>query len=234
MRRRSFLFSLAPRPRANVVFILVDDLRYDELGCTGHPFAQTPAADRLAREGASFRNAFATTPLCSPSRAAFLTGQYSHANGITDNVARNAQSHALMTWPRLLRDAGYRTAFLGKWHMGNDDTPRPGFDRWVSFRGQGECFDPPLNIDGKVTASKGYVTDILTEHALEFLRQKSAQPFCLYLSHKAIHPNIVQRDDGSVDPAAADDAAAFLPAGTICSRRGTSRRWRSIPRARRR
>lgn len=199
--------------RPNVVFILVDDLRFDELGCTGHPFASTPAADRIAREGARFLNAFATTPLCSPSRAAFLTGTFSHTNGIVDNVARDAESHRLVTWPRLLRDSGYRTAFLGKWHMGNDDSPRPGFDRWVSFRGQGECIDPALNIDGKQTGSSGYVTDILSGHAVDFIRaQDRSKPFCLYIAHKAIHPNIRQRDDGSVDVQAADAPENFIPA----------------------
>ena len=214
--RRQFLGNLAlaptPRRRPNVVFILVDDLRFDELGCTGHPFAATPAADRLAREGANFRNAFATTPLCSPSRAAFLTGVYSHTNGITDNVARDVQSHRLVTWPRLLHDAGYRTAFLGKWHMGNDDSPRPGFDRWVSFRGQGECLNPALNIDGRPTECAGYVTDILSQHALDFIHRQNAQPFCLYLAHKAIHPNVQQNNDGSIDPSKADDPDQFIPA----------------------
>lgn len=215
MQRREFLASLAASAapsRPNVVFILVDDLRFDELGCTGHPFAQTPAADRLAREGANFVNAFATTPLCSPSRGAFLTGVYPHANGVIDNTARDAQSHRLVTWPRLLHDAGYRTAFLGKWHMGNDDSPRPGFDRWVSFRGQGECVDPPLNIDGKNTPSRGYVTDILTGHAVDFIAASAGRPFCLYLAHKAIHPNVQQRNDGSIDVAAANAAEYFIPA----------------------
>lgn len=214
MNRREFLsaLALAPLPRPNVVFILVDDLRFDELGCTGHPFASTPAADRLAREGANFRNAFATTPLCSPSRATFLTGTYPHSNGITDNTDRSARSHTLVTFPRLLHDAGYRTAFIGKWHMGNDDGPRPGFDRWISFRGQGECIDPPLNIDGRLTPSTGYVTDILTTHALDFINQPAAQPFCLYLAHKAIHPNVQQRDDGSIDVAGANNAEYFIPA----------------------
>src|SRR5262249_43070500 len=93
--------------RPNIVFILMDDLRFDELGCTGHPFVRTPHIDRLAKEGAIFRNAFATTPLCSPSRACFLTGLYAHVHGITDNVDRSRESHALVTWPRLLHDAGY-------------------------------------------------------------------------------------------------------------------------------
>src|SRR6266545_7618390 len=98
--------------RPNIVFVLVDDLRWDELACTGHPFASTPVADRLAREGALFTNAFATTPLCSPSRASFLTGQYPHTHGITDNVNRSQRSHQLVTWPRLLHDAGYETGFM--------------------------------------------------------------------------------------------------------------------------
>ena len=214
MRRRDLLLSLAGAraERPNIVFILVDDLRFDELHCTGHPFAETPHADRLAREGANFRNAFATTPLCSPSRASFLTGTYAHANGVVDNVARDAHSHRLVTWPRLLQDSGYATAFLGKWHMGNDDSPRPGFDRWVSFRGQGECNDPPLNIDGNVVATKGYVTDILTDHAVAFIEQPHDKPFCLYMAHKAVHPNVQQNNDGSINLATVDDADAFIAA----------------------
>ena len=214
MRRRDLLALpfLAGTRRPNFVFILVDDLRFDELGCTGHPFVQTPNCDRLAREGSNFRNAFATTPLCSPSRASFLTGRYAHSHGVTDNVARDALSHKLVTWPRLLHDAGYATAFMGKWHMGNDESPRPGFDRWVSFRGQGECTDPDLNVDGRTLKTSGYVTDILTEHAIEFLDQRHNAPFCLYLAHKAIHPNVQQANDGSVNPASADDAAMFVAA----------------------
>jgi N-acetylglucosamine-6-sulfatase len=84
-------------PRPNLVFILMDDLRFDELGCTGHPFVKTPNIDRLAKEGAIFKNAFATTPLCSPSRACFMSGLYAHTNGIFDNVDRSPQSHAMIT-----------------------------------------------------------------------------------------------------------------------------------------
>jgi arylsulfatase A-like enzyme len=195
--------------RPNIVFILMDDLRFDELGCVGHPFVKTPNIDRLAKEGATFKNAFATTPLCSPSRSCFLTGLYAHTTGIIDNVDRSPQSHALITWPRLLHDAGYQTAFVGKWHMGIDASPRPGFDHWVAVPGQGKYIDPDLNIDGKPTSAKGYVTDLFNDHAVAFLKQTHAAPFCLFLAHKCVHPDLEQRADGSIsDP----NAAKFLPA----------------------
>src|SRR4030095_7495761 len=122
------------KKRPNIVVILVDDMRWDEFGVAGHNYIKTPNIDRIAKEGAYFLNAFATTPLCSPSRACFLTGQYAHTNGIIDNTARNAQSHQLNTFPKQLHDNGYATAFIGKWHMGNDDSKRPGFDYWVSLK----------------------------------------------------------------------------------------------------
>ena len=107
----------------------------------------TKSAPTLAREGMRFLNAFATTPLCSPSRASLLTGQYARTHGIIDNTAR--PSHDLPTFPRELRRAGYATGFFGKWHMGNDDSPRPGFTHWVAMPGQGEAIDPQLNVDGQ-------------------------------------------------------------------------------------
>lgn len=187
----------SPQNPPNIIVILVDDMRFDDFGAGGHPFVETPNIDRIAYEGANFLNAFASTPLCSPSRAAFLTGLYAHTNGIIDNLARDATSHQLLTFPRSLQTDGYTTAFIGKWHMGNDDSPRPGFDRWIGMRGQGEAIDPVLNIDGIRTPTQGYVTDILTNYSLGFIRQERKNPFLLYLSHKALHPNIFQADDGS-------------------------------------
>lgn len=178
--------SSAAPARPNIVFILVDDLRFDALGCTGHPFLKTPNIDRLAVEGVNFRHAFVSTPLCSPSRASFLTGQYAHTHQVQGNGDPSGGKQ-LITFPRLLQPAGYTTAYVGKWHMGDDDSPRPGFDRWVSFKGQGAYTDPTLNIDGKIVKTEGYVTDILTDHAVEFVRRPHDKPFCVYLAHKAVH-----------------------------------------------
>ena len=199
----------AKEVRPNIVFILVDDLRWDELGIAGHPYLKTPNIDRIGQDGVMFRNAFLTDPLCSPSRASFLTGQYPHLNGITDNVDRSAISHRLVTFPSLLRESGYATAFIGKWHMGNDDTRRPGFDRWVSFKGQGSYLNPDINEDGTSIKPSGYITDILTDYALEFINRNHDKPFLLYLAHKAIHPEVMQHDDGSVNLA---EAEMFIPA----------------------
>ena len=184
--------------RPNIVMVLVDDMRWDEMRVAGHPFIETPHMDRVAREGARFLNAFATTPLCSPSRASFLTGQYAHTNGIIDNTAR--PSHTLRTFPAELQRAGYRTGFFGKWHMGNDDSPRPGFNHWVAMPGQGEAIDPSLNVDGERVHAKGYTTDLLTDYVERFIERPSDQPFLVYLAHKAIHPNVIQQDDGSLVP----------------------------------
>lgn len=187
----------------------MDDLRWDDIACAGNSFVKTPNIDRIAHEGARFRNAFATTPLCSPSRASFLTGLYTHHHGILDNTNRSEQSHRLKTFPQSLQKSGYRTAFIGKWHMGNDDSPRPGFDHWVCLQGQGTSFDPVLNINGTREKFIGYTTDVLNQNALEFLRQSENRPYCLYIAHKALHPELMQRDDGSIsDP----DAGRFLPA----------------------
>jgi arylsulfatase A-like enzyme len=195
--------------RPNLVVILADDVRWDDLGYAGHPFSRTPHLDRLAREGVQFRNAFAVTPLCSPSRATLLTGLYPHTHGITDNTDRSAASHRLATFPQTLQRAGYETAFLGKWHMGNDDSRRPGFDHWVCLKGQGSSFDAELNINGATVKTTGHVTDALTERAVSFLEQPRSKPFLLYFAHKAVHPETVQRTDGSLsDP----NASHFVPA----------------------
>jgi arylsulfatase A-like enzyme len=190
----------ADRARPNLVVILIDDLRVDETGIGGHPFLKSPHIDRLGHEGAVFANAFHTTPLCSPNRASILTGQYASRHGIIDNVARDQASHRLANYHVVLQSLGYETAHVGKWHMGNDASPRPGYDRWVAFRGQGRLVDPELWEDGREQQVSGYVTDLLNERAVAFVRQPRSRPFALFLAHKAVHPDIIQRPDGRMDP----------------------------------
>lgn len=187
--------------RPNVVVVVVDDWRWDEFGAAGHPYLETPNIDRIAAEGALFVNAFHAVPLCSPNRATLLTGQFPSTHGIIDNVSRSLASHRLATFPQALQRSGYRTAFLGKWHMGNDPTPRPGFDYWVGLPGQGRSVNPEFHEDGQLHLVEGYTTDLLTDRAISFIRREQAGPFLVYLAHKAIHPDVRQRDDGSVDPA---------------------------------
>ncbi len=172
--------------KRNIIFIFIDDLRYDVMSCLDHPVLRTPNMDRMVKNGMLFRNAFVTTALCSPSRASVLTGQYAHRHGVLDNSTRIRQGTA--TFPALLQQAGYKTGFIGKWHMGGEtDEPRPGFDRWVSFRGQGVYFDPVFNVDGKRVERQGYTPDLTTEYALDFIRENKDNPFFLYLSHKSVH-----------------------------------------------
>ncbi len=167
----------APRPRTqparpNIVFVLVDDLRWDDIRVAGHPFVETPHIDRLAAEGARFLNAFASTPLCSPSRASILTGQYVRTNGIVDNTARDAASHRLETFAIPLEAAGY--------------------------------------------------TDVLTNEVVSFIKDTSRAPFMVFLAHKALHPNIVQTNDGTRGAMAAGQPEGFVPAPRHAGRYATA------------
>ena len=172
--------------RPNIVFVLVDDQRWDAAGFMGHPFLPTPNIDRIANEGVRFDNAFVTTSLCSPSRACFLTGCYAHTHGVVTNDG-NDPDPGCPTFPALLQKRGYETAFIGKWHMAPSAQPRDGFDYWLSFAGQGHYTDPDLNENGRDFKASGYMTDILTDYAVAWLRQPRERPFCLVLSHKAVH-----------------------------------------------
>jgi N-acetylglucosamine-6-sulfatase len=192
------------KPR-NVVFILTDDHRYDAMSFMGHQFAQTPHLDSLARQGVHVKNAFVTTSLCSPSRASILTGLYTFRHRVIDN--NRPIPPGTVYFPQYLQRAGYATGFFGKWHMGGeDDSPQPGFDRWVSFRGQGHYVAPgpdyTLNVDGKRVRQKGYITDELTDYALDWMKQQkpAERPFFLYLSHKAVHAEFkpAERHEGTL------------------------------------
>ncbi len=178
----------------NVIFILTDDQRYDALGfLRGQPFLETPNLDALAHNGVHLSNAFVTTALCSPSRASILTGQYAHRHRVVDNDS--PVPPGLIFFPQYLQRAGYETAFIGKWHMGGPiDDPQPGFNHWVSFKGQGSYLPDKngLNVDGKRVPQKGYITDELNNYALSWLKGRTRnKPFMLYLSHKAVHADFI-------------------------------------------
>lgn len=179
-----------PKKPYNVIFILSDDHRYDFMGFMNKiPGLQTPNMDRMAREGAHLQNAFVTTSLCSPSRASILTGEYAHTHTIVDNNA--TMPPGLTFFPEYLQKQGYQTGFFGKWHMGEkDDQPEPGFNQWVSFKGQGVYYNATFNVNGKEVkqAEGSYTTDRLTDYTLDWLNSlKKGQPFFAYLSHKGVH-----------------------------------------------
>ena len=178
----------ADAPRPNVLFILCDDLRPAALGCYGSKNVKTPHIDALARDGVRFANAFCTTSLCSPSRASILTGLYASRHGLRDNFTELPA--ALPHWPGRLRESGYATAYIGKWHMGeNNDATRPGFDYFVTHKGQGKYFDTEWNLNGQRTETiKGYYTTVVTDLALDWIgKQDTGKPWSLCLGHKAPH-----------------------------------------------
>ena len=178
----------APAKRPNILFILTDDQRWDALSLAGHRHLRTPNIDRLGREGVHFRNAFCTTSLCSPSRASILSGLYAHAHGVTNNFTEYPA--ALQSFPRVLQAAGYDTAYIGKWHMGEEnDEPRPGFNWFVTHKGQGKYFDTEFNLNGRRReVVKGYYTHVVTDLAEEWLRRpRDGKPWLLMIGHKAPH-----------------------------------------------
>lgn len=196
----SILAADSEKPR-NIVFVLMDDLRFDGLGFLQKE-VQTPNLDSIAAQGTYFPNAVVTSSLCSPSRATILTGMTARNHGIVDN--NNSTEKGLTFFPKYLQDAGYQTGFFGKWHMGDHhDGPRQGFDKWVSFAGQGAYYPTDaiaphllakgvvnqLNVDGQHVDQKGYITDELTDYAMHWLdaERDPNKPFFLYLSHKAVH-----------------------------------------------
>lgn len=184
--------------KPNLLTVVIDDLRFDEFGAGGHPYLKTPHIDRLAAEGALFERAFHTTPICSPNRASILTGQYASRHGIIDNVARDAMSHRLPNFHLDLQRLGYETAHIGKWHMGNDGMPRPGYDTWVSYDGHGRLVDPVLNHDGEYRQHSGHITDLMNGLAAAFVARKRDRPFSLFFAHKAVHPDAEQAADGTL------------------------------------
>jgi N-acetylglucosamine-6-sulfatase len=178
----------AASTRPNVLFILCDDIRWNAMSCAGHPALKTPQIDRIAKEGVRFENMFCTTSLCSPSRASILTGMYAHRHGVRDNFTELPSN--LTHWPGRLTSEGYETAYMGKWHMGeNNDNPRAGFSFFATHKGQGKYFDTEWNINGEAgKVVPGYYTTVVTDMALDWLkRDHSGKPWALCVGHKAPH-----------------------------------------------
>lgn len=179
--------------KPNFLFIYTDDQRWDAMGVVQReqgekarfPWFKSPGMDRIAAEGVRFRNAFVTLSLCAPSRAAFLTGRYNHANGITNNgtpFPADAVTHAT-----LLRAAGYKTAYIGKWHMGNQRGQRPGFDYSASYVAHGRYQDCPFEINGTDAPTKGWVDDVAADFAIEWMKQNKERPFSVVVGFKSPH-----------------------------------------------
>lgn len=172
--------------RPNIVFILSDDHAYQAISAYGYGLNNTPHIDQLANEGVLFSNAFVTNSLCAPSRAAILTGKYSNFNGIKGN-GEESFGGSQATFPKLLHEAGYQTALIGKWHLTSDPT---GFDYWNIVPGQGDYYNPDFINNGVNGRVKGYVTDLTTEFAMNWLgKRDSSRPFCIFIWNKAPHRN---------------------------------------------
>lgn len=172
----------------NILFIFADDHAYQAIGAYGDPrrLVETPSIDRLAREGMRFDRCLVPNSICGPSRATVLTGKYSHANGFYNNTNSRFDG-SQTTLPKLLRAAGYQTAIVGKWHLVTEPT---GFDYWEILPGQGVYYNPPMIRNGQPVKHQGYVTDIITELSLAWLRQRDPnRPFFLMCHHKAPHRN---------------------------------------------
>jgi arylsulfatase A-like enzyme len=182
----------ADAPRPNIIFIISDDHRWDALGVVQReqgqaarfPWFKTPALDRIAAGGARFRNAFVVQSLCSPSRAAFLTGQYSHRHGVKDNSTELRAD--IPNWAKLLRDTGYATGYFGKWHM-KRQAERPGFDTVYTYLGQGVYFNSSVLDNDRATTVSDWIDDAITTKAIEFIRNRREQPFAMMIGYKSPH-----------------------------------------------
>lgn len=172
--------------KPNILFLFSDDHAYQAMSCYNGKLNQTPNLDRIAREGMRFDNCFVTNSLCGPSRAVVQTGKYGHINGFKDNGSRF--DGAQQTFPKLLQQAGYQTAVIGKWHLVS--LPQ-GFDYWEVLQGQGPYYNPAMQTAGGVVQHTGYTTEIITDLSLDWLKngRDKSKPFMLMCQHKAPHRN---------------------------------------------
>lgn len=175
----------------NILFIMTDDHAQSALSLYGNAILKTPNLDRIGREGIRFDQAFVTTSVCAPSRASYLTGLYAHTHGVTSNGEEPGWYEQMglrpdqVTWPMLLRQAGYHTALVGKWHIKSNPT---GFDHWAILRGQGTYFDPEFIVNDAPVRFRGHTDDVIGDQALAYLQQRPKdRPFCLCFQFKAPH-----------------------------------------------
>ncbi len=181
------LVACSPPPQQasppNIVFIMTDDHSIQTMSTYDQRFISTPHLDRIGKEGVIFRNSFVSNSICAPSRAVLLTGKHSHLNGQVDNFTRFDSSQ--VTFPKLLQQAGYATAMIGKWHLKSQPT---GFDHWDILINQGHYYNPDFIENGVQKTTEGYVTDIITDKSMQWLDSQSGdKPFCLLVHHKATH-----------------------------------------------
>lgn len=210
-----------PARQPNVLLIYTDDQRFDSLSITGNPYIKTPALDRIASEGVLFERAYVVSSRCCPGRASALTGLYPSRHGVWSNHPEVEFPGAAPTLADVFDAGGYRTAWIGKWHLPNPGAmPVRGFDHFVSYEGPGSHFDQALVVDGVEQQSQGFQADRLTDHALEFLATESTEPFMLVLAFKNPHVPMTPatRHTGQLDeltipmPASASDRLRDLPA----------------------
>lgn len=219
--------------RLNLVFVMTDDQAVWTIGAYGNTEVRTPNMDRLAAEGVRFSKAFVNTPVCSPSRATLFTGLYPTQFGILDWISpEEAERGAglpqeLPTWPEILQKNGYKTALIGKWHLGSQPDHHPlkhGFDHFYGFLEGGNVpMDPMLEVDGKNVKLKGSLPDLLTDEALRFIREQgSAGPFALVLSFRAPHAPFTPVPE--IDTAAVKDMKPTIP-GVTALDKGQVEKW---------
>lgn len=209
----------AKPPRPNILFIITDDQRWDAIGVVQKeqgdkarfPWLQTPNMDRLVADGVRFRNAFVVNSLCSPSRASFLTGQYGYLHGVNGNAEDFPVTN--ITCASLLTDAGYATGYFGKWHMGEQRGKRPGFNTSASFIGHGKYFDCPFEIDGVARPTKGWVDNVVTDFAIDFIQQNANHPFFAFVAFKTPHDN---REPRLEDKDAYPNPETIVPVNANC------------------
>ena len=179
---------LAAQQRYNVVYIMTDDHTAQMMSCYDNRFVETPNLDRIARDGVKFTHSYVANSLSGPSRACMLTGKHSHKNGFTNNE-HGVFDGSQQTMPKLMQQAGYQTALIGKWHLVSEPT---GFDFWNIIPGQGDYYNPAfINMDGSRVQEKGYLTNIITDKAIDWMENKRDRnrPFILFVHHKACHRN---------------------------------------------